>query len=79
VLLFFHSRGMFLEVIIKTVFMPDKKQEKAHKGKEDKSVRDDMDLQQDQHYPRPTEKDRQFDNQPEFTERTSGTKDEEVK
>jgi hypothetical protein len=61
--------------------MTEKKHEKkgtdTRKGKEDKSIVHDMDRQQDQHYPRPVEKDRQFDNQPEFTDRESSRKDEE--
>ena len=61
--------------------MPGKKNEKKErpsKGKEDKSINDDLNLKQEQHYPRPTEKDRQLDNQPEFNERTSSRKDGEV-
>jgi hypothetical protein len=59
--------------------MPDKKTEKKEefrKGNEDKSIAHDID--QEKRYPRTTEKDRQLDNQPEFTERTSGKKDEEA-
>jgi hypothetical protein len=59
--------------------MPDKKDVKQNpKGKEDRSVAHEMDHQQDKTYPRPNEKDRQFDNQPEFNEKESSRKDEEV-
>jgi hypothetical protein len=61
--------------------MPDKKhtdKEVIRQGNEDKSIAHDMDRKQEKNYPRPNEKDRQFDNQPEFNERTSGQKDEEA-
>lgn len=62
--------------------MPDNKNDKkealkTHKGKEDKSVANDMDRREENHYPRPDEAERQFNNQPEFTERRANRKDEE--
>lgn len=58
--------------------MPGKKDKlDTRKGTEDKSVVHDMDRDQEKSYPRPTEEDRQFDNQPEFTEKDSSRKDEE--
>lgn len=60
--------------------MPDKKDPKRaepRKGSEDKSVAHDMDKSREAKYPRPSQSDRQFDNQPEFNENTSSRKDEE--
>jgi hypothetical protein len=58
--------------------MPEKKEKfDTPKGQEDKSVAHDMDSQQKKAYPRPNEKDRQFDNQPEFNEKDSSRKDKE--
>ena len=57
--------------------MPEKKENDTRKGTEDKSVAHDMDRDQKKVYPRPNEADRQYDNQPEFTEKQSGNKDEE--
>lgn len=48
---------------------------KEPKGKEDRSVAHDLDRKQEKSYPRPGEKDRQFDNQPEFTGNESNRKD----
>jgi hypothetical protein len=58
--------------------MPDKKDmNEINKGNEDRSIAHDMDEKQKKAYPRPNETDRQFDNQPEFTEKESSRKDEE--
>ena len=60
--------------------MPDNKDPKRaepRKGSEDKSVAHDMDKNREAKYPRPSQADRQFDNQAEFNENTSSRKDEE--
>lgn len=58
--------------------MPDKKSAQENpKGKEDRSIAHDIDHNQKKAYPKPNEKDSQFENQQEFTDKESSRKDEE--
>jgi hypothetical protein len=58
----------------------DRKAEKVDNnpgGKEDRSVREGMSEEKKNSFPRLTEKDRQFDNQPEFIETEPNKKPDE--
>lgn len=58
--------------------MPEKKiAQENPKGKEDISIAHDMDRKAEKKYPGKEERDSQYDNQPEFTDRESSRKDEE--
>ena len=82
-LLFFHTRGMFLEMNSKTGFMPvkpheqpdEQKRNENGRGGEDKSIANDR--EKSKTYPLPDRRDRQMDNQPEFTENHPNRKEEE--
>jgi len=55
----------------------DPKRAEPRKGSEDKSVAHDMDKNREAKYPRPSQEDRQYDNQPEFNEHQANRKDED--
>gem|GEM_PF-4325962 len=78
--IFSTAHGTFLEVTIEKLFMlkdKDPKRAEPRKGSEDKSVAHDMDKNREAKYPRPSQEDRQYDNQPEFNEHQANRKDED--